>query len=90
LTGVRLEAKAPDNAVKIFNDFKLTYGNPAEVFDKLMTPKCRGLRGTWRDEKNGNAIMFAAFNCKGSPEDRKLNVVRILYQPILSPGKSGL
>ena len=89
LTGVRLEAKEPEKAVNIFNDFKLTYGNPSESLNKSMSSDCRGLRGSWRDEQNGNAIMFAAYFCE-SARNQKLNTVRILYQPILRPGKSGL
>ena len=37
LTGVRLDAKEPEKAVNIFNDLKLTYGNPAESLDKSMS-----------------------------------------------------
>jgi hypothetical protein len=80
LTGVRLDAKENEKATEIFDDYKLAYGTPAEGVDRT-TSGCRDIRGSWRDEQNGNAIMFSSFTCDGA-HDRKLNVVRVLYQPI--------
>lgn len=82
LTGVRLDAAETKNAAEIYNDYKLTFGAPSESLDQTDSG-CRTIRAWWRDEKKENTTSFSAFICDGS-HDKKLNAVRILYQPTQS------
>jgi hypothetical protein len=85
LAGVRLEANEPQHAGVIFNDLKLTYGPPTGAVEREQIGRgCLGYRGSWRDERNRNVILFAGVAC---PNDKRFTVARIIYQPILKPGE---